>query len=136
MYISSKTLFTWIIFSFPFLCFFSHLCFSFSFFQISITSYNIRFIRDWASYCFSIYFLWGYVSFMTRTTSLTRFTRVFLSFPDFFLNFILQYWVDSKLDFLICFGLNSMRLSSSHDSGHEFGGLTCVDSSYFFVSFF
>jgi hypothetical protein len=36
---------------------------------------------------------------------------------------------------VIYFGLISMKLSQSHDSGHMFGGLTRVYSSYF-LSFF
>jgi hypothetical protein len=39
------------------------------FFSISILSFNIRFIKDWTLYFFSIYFLWVYSSLMTQTVS-------------------------------------------------------------------
>jgi hypothetical protein len=48
----------------------------------------------------------------------------FLSF--FFFNFIIQYWVEWELDFIIYFGLRFMKLSRSHESGHGFGRLTHV----------
>jgi hypothetical protein len=70
---------------------------------------------------------------------LTQLTRFFFSFPSwlfFLLNFIIQHWIDWELSFMICFGLLSMRLSISHDSGHGFGGLTMVISSRFLYLFF
>ena len=49
----------------------------------------------------------------------------FLSFYNwYFFNFIIQYWVDYELSFMIYFGLFFMRLSRFHDSSREFGGLT------------
>jgi hypothetical protein len=36
---------------------------------------------------------------------------------------------------VICFGLLSMRLFTSHDSGYEFRELTQIDLSHLFVSF-
>jgi len=53
----------------------------------------------------------------------------------FFLNFILQHWVDWELSFVICFDMLSMRLFQSHDSSHKFGGLTLVDPSSFLYPF-
>ena len=125
VYSSSQTLFTWIVLSFPFLCFFPIYVFLLSIFS----NFFNRVILDLFGIELHIFlnlFLWGYVSLITWTTSLTWFTWVFLPFPDcfFFFNFILEYWVDSELGFLICFSLNSMRLSSCHDSGHEFSMLT------------
>jgi hypothetical protein len=37
---------------------------------------------------------------------------------------------------MIYFGLLYMSLSTYHDLGHEFGGLTLVDYSYFLCPFF
>ena len=57
---------------------------------------------------------------------------------DFFLNFIHQYWINYELDFIICFGLLSIRLSWSHDLGCGFYWLTCVEffliECFFFIS--
>jgi hypothetical protein len=47
----------------------------------------------------------------------------FLFYLTFFY-FILQHYIDWELDFMIWFGLLSMRLSLSHDSSYKFGGLT------------
>jgi hypothetical protein len=60
---------------------------------------------------------------------LTQVTQVFFSLFLIFFNFIIQYWVNWELSFVIYFGLFSMKLSSSHDSGYEFGRL-------FFMLFF
>jgi len=43
---------------------------------------------------------------------LTQVTQVFFfSFSNFFFNFIIQYWVNWELSFVIYFGLLSMKLS-------------------------
>jgi len=125
VYSSSQTLFTWIVFSFPFLCFFPIYVFLLSIFFKFLQSSNIRFIWDWASYFFEFIFMR-----LCQSHNLNHeFDSVYLSFSSFswllfFFNFIFEYWVDSELGFLICFSLNSMRLSSCHDSGHEFSMLT------------
>jgi hypothetical protein len=64
---------------------------------------------------------------------LARFFFIFLI--DFFLNFILQYWIDWELGFMIYLDLLSMRLFMSRVLNHGFDGLTLVDSSYFLYYF-
>jgi hypothetical protein len=64
---------------------------------------------------------------------LARFFFIFLI--DFFLNFILQYWIDWELGFMIYLDLLSMRLFMSRGLNHGFDGLTLVDSSYFLYYF-
>ena len=54
-----------------------------------------------------------------------------LLFIDFFFNLVLQYWIDWKLIFIVYFGLFSIRLSQSHNLGHEFDTLIWVDPLYF-----
>ena len=49
-----------------------------------------------------------------------------------FFNFIIQYWVDWELSFIVYFGLCSMRLSWFYDLDHEFGRLTRM---FFYVFF-
>jgi hypothetical protein len=116
--------------------FFSHLCFSSIFFQISIPSCNIIFIWDWASYFFSIYFLWGYISLMTRTTSLTRFTQVFFPFPDLFSQFYpsILSWFRIRLLDLFWFEFNDIIFVSWLRSRVSWVNLDWLE--LFFVSFF
>jgi hypothetical protein len=42
----------------------------------------------------------------------------------FFFSFILPCWIDWRLNFIICFDLLFMRLSSSYDLSRGFSGLT------------
>jgi len=50
-----------------------------------------------------------------------------------FFNFIIQYWVDWELSFIVYFGLCSMRLSWFYDLDHGFGWLTRVFFCVFFL---
>jgi hypothetical protein len=64
---------------------------------------------------------------------LGQLTWGFFSFSfSFFFNFIIQYWVDWELSFIVYFGLCSMRLSWFYDLDHEFGRLTRM---FFYVFF-
>ena len=126
LYDPHNTLFTWIIFSFPF--FFPSMFF-FCFFQISIPSCNIIFIWDWASYFFQFTFyevmsvswpgprVWlGLLEFffLFLICCLTRFTRVFLPFPDLFSQFYpsILIWFRIRLLDLFWFEFNDIILVS------------------------
>jgi len=63
-------------------------------------------------------------------------TRVFLClfFHHFFFNFIIQYWNNWKLSFIICFDLLFIRLSSSHNPSCSFDKATYVDLNCFFFN--
>jgi hypothetical protein len=65
-------------------------------------------------------------------------TRVFFVFFCWIIfNFIFQYRVDWEIGFIICFGLRSMSLSWSHESGPEFNWLIqVVFCVYFLISSF
>ena len=135
LYDPHKTLFTWIVFSFPFLCFFPIYVFLLFFFKFQFHPVIL--------YLFGIelhiFFQFTFYEVISVSWPGPRvwlgLLKFFFLFLICFLNFILQYWVDSELGFLICFGLNSMTLSSFHDSGHEFRGLTWIDLSYFLYLF-
>jgi hypothetical protein len=79
-----------------------------------VPSFNIAMIRNWTSYFF--YFIsMGLSQSYDPSCKFDRLTRVvflghFFNWV-FFFNFILQHWVDWKLDFIICFNLFSMGLS-------------------------
>jgi hypothetical protein len=64
-------------------------------------------------------------------SGLTQLTRVFFlsSLIDTFFYFIFQQWID--YDFMIYFGLLSIKLSCFYYLGHVFYRLTWIDSSCF-----
>ena len=87
---------------------------------------------------FFIYFLWGYPDLRSRSWVLwinPCWLGLFY-FLNSFLNFIFQYWVDYKIDFIIYFNLLSIRLFWSHEPGCEFNKLTLVVFMSFFLLIF
>jgi hypothetical protein len=87
---------------------------------------------------FFIYFLWGYPGLGSRSWVLwinPCWLGLFY-FLNSFLNFIFQYWVDYKIDFIIYFNLLSIRLFWSHEPGCEFNKLTLVVFMSFFLLIF
>ena len=62
--------------------------------------------------------------------------RDFFFLINFFLNFIIPYWIEWKSGFMICLDLLSIKLSLFNDIDHEFDVLILVDSSYLLCLFF
>jgi hypothetical protein len=91
-------------------------------------------ILDWFEIEFYNFFFWfSFYEFIMVLWFGSRVRPIDLRF--FFLiffNFIIQYWVDWELSFIIYFGLCSMRLSWFYDLDHEFGRLTRM---FFYVFF-
>jgi hypothetical protein len=102
------------------------------FFKILISSFNIWFVRDCASWFILIFFLWSFQSY-NLGCKFGKVTRVF--FFNFF-NFIFQYFIDLKLGFIIYFALTFMRLFRSYNPSCRLDGLTQVGPSCFSCPFF
>ena len=60
----------------------------------------------------------------------------YLFIIDIFFNFIIQYWVDCELNFMIYFGLLFIRLSWFYDSGRVFCELSRVNSGLLLYNIF
>jgi len=110
--------------------FFVYFLFIGFFFQLLHATCNILLIMNWVSWFHLICFLWVITTLRHESwiwqINFVDLILIFSFFIDFF-QFILQYFIDWELCFMVCFDLFSIRLAFSHVSSHQFDGLTQVE---------